>query len=330
LRAAPNPSTNLRYFFRRLSHALFLLLGVSVLSFLFVELAPGDYFERMRLNPQISRETLASLRSKYGFDKPIAIRYMRWARSTFKGEFGFSFSYNTPVAPLIWERATSTLALTGTATLLAWLLAIPLGVWAASRKGQWLDRALAAGTTVLLATPDLVIALALLLFALRTGWFPTGGLHALDIARMNWWGKARDSASHLFLPVACLVLGALPTLVRHTRAALLEVLDSPFVRAARGHGIPERRVLFRYALPAAANPLISLFGVSLGTLLSASLLIEVIMSWPGMGPLLVEAILAHDAYLVIGAVMLSTVFLVGGSLVADLLLYLADPRIRLG
>ncbi|PYV34044.1 MAG: ABC transporter substrate-binding protein [Acidobacteria bacterium] len=319
----------MRYFFRRLIHTMFLLLGVSVLSFLFVALAPGDYFEEMRLNPQISQATVAAMRSKYGLDQPLPKRYFRWMQSVLRGELGFSFSYDTPVRPLLVARAKNTLLLTATAALLSWLVAIPLGVWSSSRKAKWLDRVLTLGTTTLLAIPDLMLALVLLLIALRTGWFPTGGLHDIRFSRLNAWGKVEDTVAHIFLPVMCLVLGSLPILFRHIRSALVEVLDSPFIRSARGHGIPEGRVLFLYALPAAANPLISLFGFSVGTLLSASLLVEVLMSWPGIGPLLVEAILARDIYLVIGAVMFSTLFLVGGNLLADLLLYLADPRIRM-
>jgi peptide/nickel transport system permease protein len=142
------------------------------------------------------------------------------------------------------------------------------------------------------------------------------------------WALSKDLAAHLVLPVAVLVLGSLPILLRHTRAAVLEVLDSPYVRAARGHGISPWRILFRHALPAAINPLVSLFGFSLGSLLSASLLTEVVMSWPGLGPLLLEAVLARDIYVVIGAVVFSTVFLVFGTLLADFLLFAADPRIR--
>jgi peptide/nickel transport system permease protein len=130
------------------------------------------------------------------------------------------------------------------------------------------------------------------------------------------------------LPVTALVLSSLPILIRHVRSSVVEVLGAPFLRAAEGHGIPRRRLLYRYALRAAANPLISLFGFSIGALLSGSLLVEVVMSWPGIGPLLLEAILSRDLYVVIGAVLLSTIFLVSGNLLADLLLYWADPRIR--
>src|SRR5687768_13694759 len=141
----------MRYFWRRLLHASFLLIGVSLLSFLFTELAPGDYLAEMRLNPQISPQTLAGLRSQYGLDQPLPVRYAAWIKSVAQGEFGFSFAYNTPVAPLLWVRAQNTLLLATIATALAWLLAIPLGVWSASRPGRIVDRISSAGTTVLLA-----------------------------------------------------------------------------------------------------------------------------------------------------------------------------------
>jgi peptide/nickel transport system permease protein len=153
-------------------------------------------------------------------------------------------------------------------------------------------------------------------------------LASLDFNTLPPLGKLRDIALHMVLPLLALVLTALPLLVRHVRAAMAGVLDAPFLRAALGHGIPRHRLLYRYALPAAANPLISLFGFSIGALLSGSLLIEVVMNWPGLGPLLVEAILSRDLYVVIGGVLLSTLFLVLGNFIADLLLYWADPRIR--
>jgi len=164
--------------------------------------------------------------------------------------------------------------------------------------------------------------------AVRSGWLPTGGMASVDFETLSPLNKLRDLALHMILPVTALVLSALPLLVRHVRAAVADVLNAPFLLAAVGHGIPRRTLLYRYALPAAANPLISLFGFSIGALLSESLLIEVVMSWPGLGPLLLEAILARDLYVVVGGVLFSTLFLVGGNLLADLLLYWADPRIR--
>lgn len=320
----------MRYVMRRVTHGLFLLLGVSILSFVLSQLAPGEFFEEMRLNPQISPQTIIALRAHYGMDQPLPARYVRWLAAALRGDFGFSFAYNSPVASLLRPRMVNSLILAVPATLLAWLIALPVGVWGAARKGKWGDRLTAAGTSVLLAIPDLVLALALLLLAVRTGFFPTGGMYSVGYADLPKWGKALDLARHLLLPGLALVLSILPTLVRHVRASVIEASSAPFVRAALAHGIPRGRILWRQILPVAASPIISLFGFSIGTLVSASLLIEVIMSWPGLGPLVLEAILARDLYLVIGAVMISTVFLLAGNLAADLMLYAADPRIRRG
>jgi len=318
----------MRYLLRRVSHALLLLAGVSVLTFLFTALAPGTYFDEMRMNPQIAPETIAALRAQCGLDKPLPLRYVSWLSSLLQGEMGFSFAYNSPVAPLLLVRARNTLLLTITSTLLAWMVALPLGIWSAERLGRLPDRLLSWGTAMLLVIPDLALALGLLVFAVRSGWFPTGGMASIDFEALSVFNKLRDLALHMILPVTALVLSTLALLVRHVRAAVADVLNAPFLLAALGHGIPKRTLLYRYALPAAANPLISLFGFSIGVLLSGSLLIEVVMSWPGLGPLLLEAILARDLYVVIGGILFSTFFLVGGNLLADLLLYWADPRIR--
>lgn len=320
----------MRYLLRRLGHAVFLLMGVSILAFLFASLAPGNYFDEMRLNPQIAPETVAALREKYQLDRPLPVRYVSWLKSTVRGDMGFSFANDSSVAPLLIARSRNTLLLTITATLLAWGLALPLGVWSAQRFGRLPDRLISWATAALLVIPDLALVLALLVFAVKTGWFPAGGMASVDFESLSLVGKFRDLAFHMVLPVAALVVSALPLLVRHVRAAVAEVLDAPFLLAAKGHGIPERTLLYRYALPAAANPLISLFGFSIGALLSGSLLIEVVMSWPGLGPLLLESILARDLYVVIDGVLFSTMFLVSGNFLADMILYWADPRIRLG
>jgi peptide/nickel transport system permease protein len=318
----------IRFLARRLAHMLFVLLGVSLLTFMLIEMAPGDYLEEMRLNPRISRETVTALRARYGLNQSLPVRYARWMRSVFRGELGYSFAYDSPVWPLLKTRALNTLILSISALFCSWLLAVPLGVWAASQPWRWPNRALEVGTSFLLAVPDVLIGLGLLALALHTNWLPTGGMYSLASLGMGLMARAKDLGLHLVLPVSALALGMLPVLVRHVRSALLDVLDSPFIRAARGHGIPRLRLLFRHALPAAANSLISLFGVSVGSLLSGSLLIEVIMSWPGVGPMLLEAILERDLYVVVAAVMFSTLFLVAGNLLADILLYILDPRIR--
>jgi peptide/nickel transport system permease protein len=313
---------------RRALHGLFVLFGVSVLSFVLVELAPGDFYAEMRLDPRISEATLRGLRARHGLDRPLPERYLRWAASLARGELGYSFAYGTPVAPLLWPRLRNTLLLTGTATATAWALAIPVGVWWASSRRAAVRRSLSVLMATLLAVPDILLALVLLLLAVRTGWFPAGGMTSVGYEQMSPAARFRDVLSHLVLPASALVLCVLPALTRHVRASMATALDAPFVQAARGHGIPEWRVVFRHALPAAANPLVSLFGLSVATLTSMSLLIEIVMSWPGLGPLLLEAILARDFHLVLGLVLASTVLLLAGNVLADVLLLAADPRIR--
>src|SRR5579863_1959187 len=318
----------MKYIERRLIHAVVLLIGASVLSFLFSGLAPGSFFDEMKMNPQISPETVAALRLQYGIDEPMPVKYVRWVKSVAHGEWGYSFAYNQPVRKLLMVRARNTLLLTTLAMLLVWLIAVPLGVWLASRRGRWDDQLGAASTSLLLSVPELVIALSLLYFVIRTHLLPAGGMVSAEFDGLGTWEQIRDLAAHLIVPVTTLVLASLPILIRHVRASMREALQAPFIQAARGHGIGRARVLFYYALPAAANPLISLFGLSVASLLSGSLLVEVVTGWPGLGPLLLEACFSRDMYVVVGVVMASTVFMIVGSLLADVMLLLADPRVR--
>jgi len=313
---------------RRVLHGLLLLFGVSALSFALLSAAPGNLFDELRLNPQISADTVAALKAEYGIDKPWPIRYVRWLESMLRGEFGYSLSYRCAVGTLLWPRARNTLLLTSLATLLAWIIAIPWGVLEALKRGKWLDRIGGGLTAIFLAIPELVLGLLCLLLAARTGWFPIGGMFSSQSAGVGLPGKLRDLAIHLLLPVFALALGAAPVLIRYVRGAVAAVLDAPFIESARGHGISPARIVCRHALPAAANSLISLLGLSIGALLSTSLVIEVVLGWPGLGPLVLESLLARDTYVVMAVVMLSSVFLVLGNLIADLLLYSSDPRIR--
>lgn len=314
---------------RRLRHGLGLLFAISILSFALTELAPGDFFDQLRLDPRISSETVEALRVRYGLDQPLPTRYVRWVGSTLRGEMGYSFALGQPVARVLWPRTLNTLLLTVTATLIAWLVALPLGIWVAARPRAWTRAIFGAGTSLLLALPDLLLGLLALLLAARTGWFPIGDMRVADPSSLSPLGRLLDVAHHMVLPVTALVLSIAPSLARHVHSAMAEVLASPFIQGIRGAGIPRRRLLLRYALPVAANPLVSLLGFSIAGLLSASLLIEIIIDWPGVGQLLFEAAEARDPYVVIGGVMVSSVLLIAGNLVADILLFKIDPRIRL-
>jgi peptide/nickel transport system permease protein len=318
----------MRRLIRRAVHSFLLLVATSVLSFALVNLVPGDFFEGLRVNPQVSPMTVAALRSQYGLDRPFPIRYFLWIRSVAKGEWGFSFAYNTPAGPIVWARARNTLLLTGTATILAWFIAISFGTYAAARPGSSIDLITSGTVSTLLAVPELVLAILLLLFAVHFGRLPPGGMTSSDFPHISTLAKARDIAMHTLLPSACLAAGLLPLLLSHVRSAVAGVLKSPFILAAHGYGIPFRRVLWRHALPAAANPLISLFGFSIGLMMSSSLLVEAVFSWPGLGQLMLEAILQRDFFVIVDSAVLAAGFLIAGNVIADLLLYANDPRIR--
>ena len=318
------------YVLRRVGHGVLLAFAVSVFTFALVDLAPGTYFDELKENPRIAPETIALLNRRYGLDQPMPLRYERWVRSAVHGDLGISLVYNMPVTSLLLPRAKNTILLTGLATIVAWMLAIPLGVWTAAGTRGWRGHVVETAASGLLVIPEMILALACLWFAVRTHALPVGGMASTGFAELKLWEKLKDLASHLVIPTVVLALGMLPVLVRHVRSSMQEALSTNFVLAARAHGIPRRWVLLRYALPAAANPLISLFGFSLAGLLSASMLVEIVIEWPGLGHLLLDATLSRDVYVVIGAVMLSSLLVIFANLVADFLLYAADPRIRSG
>lgn len=202
------------YVLRRIGYSTLLLLAVSVFSFAFLELAPGEFFDEMKMNPQISPETIGALRERYGLTASPVVRYLHWLQSAAQGDFGYSFAYNMPASSLLWARAGNTLLLTVPAMLMAWLVALPLGVWSALRQGGWVDRLCGAGSSALLTLPDLLVAMLFLLLALRTGWFPTGGMLSPAASDLTITGRLGDLAFHALLPICALVAGLLPLVLR--------------------------------------------------------------------------------------------------------------------
>lgn len=300
----------MKYLLRRVGGALLQLAAVSVLAFGLMELAPGDYLEDMSVNPQIPADTVARWRAEFGLDQPAAVRYWRWAGLVVRGEFGMSMAYGIPVAELLGPRVGRTVALSLLALALTWLIAVPCGVWCAARRGGWVDRLIGGGATVALALPELLVGLLLLQGALWAGWGPVSG--------------------RIGPAAAVLLLVSFPAVFRHARSSVAEVLRLPFVDHLRASGLSEMRILFRHVLPASLNPLVSLLSLSLAGVTSASLVVEVTLSWPGLGPLLLEAILARDVAVVLASVMLAATLLQVATLAGDLMLYLVEPRIRRG
>lgn len=316
------------YVLRRLLQTFPLLLGISALTFLLLQLAPGDFLATMAENPQISPETLAHMRHAFGLDQPWYVQYLLYLKNVFLHlDFGQSFAYHEPVFQVLRTGLANTLLLSGAAALVTWGLAIPLGVIAAVRRNGWPDRTLSLAAFLCLSVPEILSGLLLLLLAARTRWFPIGGIHDLAWDDMGAWARTVDLLRHLALPALVVGLVPLASRMRQMRGNLLDVLRLDYVTTARAKGLGERAVIYRHALRNALNPLITLFGFTLGSLVSGSFVAEYIFDWPGLGLLTLEAINKQDQYLVMGAVLMASVVLVAGNLVADLLLAAADPRI---
>ncbi len=313
---------------RRLLQTLPMLLGVAAVTFLLLHLAPGDYLGELAMNPAVSPETLAGLRHRFGLDQPWYVQFGLYLRNMFlRFDLGMSFSRNQPVTAVLGEGMVNTLLLAGSAALITWGLAIPLGVLAAVRQHRFVDRALSVLAFAWLSVPEVLSALLLLALAARTGWFPIGGMHGIDSDTMGPLARAGDLLRHLALPALVTGLVPLAARMRQMRGAMLDVMRLEFVTTARAKGLGEGAVVYRHALRNALNPLITLFGYTLGALLSGSLVAEIVFGWPGLGRITYEAVTARDLYLVVGSVLMAAVMLVLGNLVADLLLALADPRI---
>ena len=319
------------FLLRRVLQSLPLLLGISALTFLLLQLAPGDFLATMAENPQVSSASLEAMRQRFGLDRPWWLQYLLYLKNVFLHlDFGESFSRHQPVFQVLRSGLLNTLLLASAAALVTWCLAIPLGVIAAVRQYGWPDRLLSFTSFVWLSIPEVLSGLLFLWLAARTGWFPIGGMRDLDHDLYGPLGKAWDVLRHLALPALVVGLIPLASRMRQMRANLLDQLRLDYVTTARAKGLPERAVIVRHALRNALNPLITLFGFTLGSLVSGSFVAETIFAWPGLGTLTLEAIYAQDQYLVMGSVLLASVVLVAGNLVADVLLAAADPRIRHG
>jgi len=319
----------LRYIFKRLLHMIPLLLGVSLLTFLLMSLAPGDYFTRLSQNPQISQDTILKLKAQFHLDRPWYVQYFYWLKNLLHGDFGYSMAYKISATSLIIGRLWNTFLLSFFALIIAWSVAIPLGIWAAVRKDSWIDRGCSLVAFVGLSVPDVLLSLLALWFAAATGWFPVGGaqspVHDLMTPLQQFW----DFAHHLILPAIVLAASDLAGIMRRMRSCLLDTLRAEYVTAARARGLGEGWVIYKHAVRNAINPLLTIFGYSLAALLSGAFIVENIMAWPGLGRLTIEAFFAKDSYLVVDCVVMATALLVIGNFIADILLAWSDPRIRL-
>lgn len=317
----------LKYILKRILQTIPLLIIVSLISFFIIRLSPVDPLAELKLNPSISPVTVEREKERLGLDKPIIVQYGMWAKSFLKGDLGVT-STGERVSQKLKERIPNTLLLTSIVILLTWLVGVPLGIIAAVKWKTPFDRILTVLTSIGMAIPSFFFAVLLLIFAVKTGWFPIGGLTSPGYAQMNFWHKFLDISHHLILPVFVLFTISLASLQRQMRANMLDVLDSDYVKFARAKGLPEFKVIYKHALRNAVNPMITLLGFEFAGLLSGAALTEYVFQYPGLGRLILEAVMKSDINLVMASLMMGAIMLIAGNLIADILLIITDPRIR--
>jgi len=324
-----------RFLVRRLLFAALLVFLVSSLSLLLVGLAPGDYasdlFGGVGANPAI----VAATRASYGLDRPLSEQYAMWLGRAARLDFGDSLLYRRPVTELVRQRAANTAVLAIGALLVATLLGLPLGVLTGTRRNAGTALVRAASIFVL-SVPPLLMALLLVFLASRTGWLPVGGMTSAADAGVRlqasgfseWSAWARDVALHLPVPVLALALPIAAMLERLLAQSMTETIGAPFIVSAEARGVSRRRLVWHHALKVALGPVLSIYGLIMGTLLSGSFMVEIITAWPGLGRLTYDALRGRDVYLVAGCAAAGALFLAIGSLVSDVAQAAVDPRLR--
>jgi peptide/nickel transport system permease protein len=315
------------YLLRRIAISIPVLIGVTLVAFVLVNLAPGDPVSAM-IDPitraELGEEWVEERRQQLGLDDPIAVRYVLWLREIVQGNLGYSLINGQPVVDQINDRIGPTLLLMGTSTLLSVLIGIPLGLFSAVRQYSILDYVATGFGFLAVSTPSFFLGLGLMyLFAVQLRLLPTSGMRTLGVDESLW-----DLTKHMIMPVTVLTLAQIPLFMRYARSSMLEALGADFVVTARSKGLKERVVLTGHAFRNALIPLITIVGISLPELLSGAVITETIFSWPGMGMLAVRAVNARDYPLVLGVILVTAAMVVISNLIADLLYAVADPRIR--
>lgn len=314
---------------RRAAQAATVVALVATLTFFLIHLAPGDPLQGLRETYGVPPEVLRALEARYGFDRPVTEQYASYVGGLLRGDLGWSIQHGMPVADAIRSRLPGTLLLMGTAIVASFAVGVALGVMQAVRRGSRFDRVTRALSLVFHSIPSFWLAIVLLMvFAFWLDAFPTGRTaDPLAYLQPFWW-QVGDRLAHLALPVVTLVLLTTAGIARHQRAAMLDVLPEDFVRTATAKGVPARQVIARHALRNALLPTITLLGLALPALIGGTVLVEQVFSWHGMGTLLVGAIQSRDYLLLTGCVLVGSGLVVAGSLLADALSAVADPRLR--
>ncbi len=318
------------YIAKRFLLVLPVLLGVTILTFSIMHLAPGEYTKTtMRMETKASPDSARKLRQLYGLDRPLHIQYLSWLKRMLTLDFGRSFIDNRPVMDKIGERIPATVLLNVCAIGVIYTLSLLIGVFAALRRNKGFDRATTVITFAGYSVPDFWLALLLMLFfGVTLGWLPISGMKSVNYEYLSVWGKFSDILSHLILPVFVTAFTGLASMTRYVKSSMVETLSGQYIKAAYAKGLPERTIIFKSALKNSLLPVITILGFALPGIIGGSFIFEVIFSWPGMGRLSYEAIMSFDYPVVMGGITIAAFLTITGNLLADITYALVDPRIR--
>ncbi|MEF2277324.1 ABC transporter permease [Deinococcus sp. YIM 134068] len=320
----------LTYTLRRLLGMIPTLLVISAVCFTVIQLQPGSFTDQYLEDPRFSRETAEAISRQLGLDQPAIVQYGRWLWGVVtRFDFGYSFLQNRPVVSVIGDLMGWTIFISVITLVFTWIVAVPLGLYTAfNRHGLAASVANFLGY-IGLAIPDFLAALLLVALVLQFGGTNVGGLFSPDYIDAPWsWARVLDLLNHLWIPILAIGLEGVAGLMRQMRASTLDVLSQDYIRTARAKGLPQNRVVWRHAVRNAINPLISLAGLSLPTLISGTIIISIVLNLPTIGPLLYDSLINKDQYTALTLLMLSAFLLLVGNLLADLALAWADPRVR--
>ena len=327
--AVSKPLNILLAILRRASQVLLLSLLITFVTFLLSSMIPGDFFTLHQSDPTIQAETIALLRQQHGLDQPFYLQYARWMRGFLHLDLGYSLYLRSSVRAVIWDAAANTLWIGLPALLVGLGGGIFLGTLHGLHRNRLLGTVLDVTGTIALSLPSLVLGLGAIFFAVRTHWFPLGSISSPSLQSPGLLAWLLDRMHHLSLPALCLSVPILATVERIQAAATADSLETPYIRSARARGLSSGRIFLQYLQRPALNPILSTSGPIIGSVLSGSLVLEVIFAWPGLGQMTYDALFNRDIYLLVGCVVSTGALLLFANLAADLLLFALDPRTRI-
>jgi peptide/nickel transport system permease protein len=316
-----------KYVLKRLLQSIPILIGITIMTFSIMQLAPGNPMQTM-INPKISAEEMQRAQEKLGFNDPIYIQYFKWMKEVAQGNLGYTVKTGQPVGKLILERLPATLLLTGTAFLMAFSIGVPLGVYSATHRYRLPDYMLTVFSFIGISIPSFFFGLGMIfVFALKLGWLPTSGMITIG-ADHTGYALFLDYLKHVIMPATVLALPTIAVVMRFTRSSLLEVLNQDFIRTADAKGLSQQKVYLKHALRNALIPVITVFGLSIPFLFGGAYITEHIFNWPGMGSLGIQSIVAREYPVIMALNLFTSMLVMFGNLLADVMYAWTDPRIR--